>query len=119
MLLTPPVAETAGAATLVDSDGDGIADHITTTTTIGHEDSVNPAPGHVFFYAVQFNNGQENSSYGTVSAAKARVEAGYGVFRYAGVKASWEGLRFDDWSSILTERKLTLSTFSGGVYFRF
>ena len=51
--------------------------------------------------------------------AKARVEAGYGVFRHAGVKASWEGLRFDDWSSILTERKLTLSTVSGGVYFRF
>jgi hypothetical protein len=43
------------------------------TTTAGYEDTAIPAPGHVFFYAVQFNNGQEDSSYGTVSASKARV----------------------------------------------
>jgi len=50
-----------------------IVNHTTATTTAGYEDTAIPAPGHVFFYAVQFNNGQEDSSYGTVSANKARV----------------------------------------------
>ena len=49
-------------------------DHATTsTTTAGHEDTAMPAPGHVFFYAVQYFDGIENSSYGSESAGEARV----------------------------------------------
>jgi hypothetical protein len=42
-------------------------------STIGHEDAAVPAAGQVFFYAVQFFDGEQNSSYGSVSAGRARV----------------------------------------------
>jgi len=42
-------------------------------TTIGHEDAAVPAPGQVFFYAVQFFDGEQDSSYGSESAGRARV----------------------------------------------
>jgi hypothetical protein len=45
----------------------------TNTTTVEYEDTVVPAPGHVFFYAVQYFDGVGNSSYGSESAGKARV----------------------------------------------
>ncbi len=49
-------------------------EHATTsTTTVGYEDTAVPASGHVFFYAVQYFNGIENSSYGSESAGRARV----------------------------------------------
>ncbi|MBZ5637382.1 MAG: choice-of-anchor D domain-containing protein [Acidobacteriia bacterium] len=49
-------------------------DHATTaTTTAGFEDTAVPAPGHVFFYAVQYFDGIQSSSYGSESTAKARV----------------------------------------------
>jgi len=43
------------------------------TTTQGHEDSLVPAPGQAFFYAVQFFDGVQDSSYGSESAGRARV----------------------------------------------
>jgi len=43
------------------------------TTTVGHEDTAVPAPGQVFFYAVQFNDGIQDSSYGSESVGRARV----------------------------------------------
>jgi len=42
-------------------------------TTTGHEDTAIPAPGHAFFYAVQFFDGVADSSYGSESAGRARV----------------------------------------------
>jgi hypothetical protein len=49
-------------------------DHATTsTTTAGHEDTAIPAAGHAFFYAVQYFDGIENSSYGSESTGEARV----------------------------------------------
>jgi hypothetical protein len=50
-----------------------IAQDTTATTTIGHEDTAIPEPGQVFFYAVQYNDGREDSSYGSESAGRARV----------------------------------------------
>jgi hypothetical protein len=46
------------------------------TNTTGHEDAAAPAPGRVFFYAVQFNDGIEDSSYGSESVGWARVVSG-------------------------------------------
>jgi len=46
------------------------------TTTLGHEDTAVPAPGQVFFYAVQFYDGVAKSSYGSVSAGRAAVVTG-------------------------------------------
>lgn len=43
------------------------------TTTAGYEDATVPAPGKVFFYAVQFFDGIEESSYGSESVGRARV----------------------------------------------
>jgi hypothetical protein len=50
-----------------------IARRLTATTTAGHEDTAIPEPGKAFFYAVQFNDGIENSSYGSESVGRARV----------------------------------------------
>ena len=41
--------------------------------TTGNADSAIPAPGQVFFYAVQFNDGQKDSSYGSEFVGRARV----------------------------------------------
>jgi len=43
------------------------------TNTQGSEDSAVPAPGQVFFYAVQFFDGIQESSYGSESVGRARV----------------------------------------------
>jgi hypothetical protein len=43
------------------------------TTTLGHEDTATPAPGQAFFYAVQFYDGIEKSSYGSDSVGRASV----------------------------------------------
>jgi penicillin G amidase len=48
------------------------------TNTSGHEDTELPAPGQVFFYAVQFFDGIQESSYGSESAGRARVVSGGG-----------------------------------------
>ncbi|MBZ5639096.1 MAG: HYR domain-containing protein [Acidobacteriia bacterium] len=49
-------------------------EHATTnTTTVGYEDTEVPEPGHVFFYAVQYFDGVQDSSYGSESAGRARV----------------------------------------------
>lgn len=45
----------------------------TDTTTEGNQDSEMPKPGQVFFYLVQYNNGVDDSSYGTESANKPQV----------------------------------------------
>jgi len=45
-------------------------------STVGHEDAAVPAPGQVFFYAVQFFDGEQKSSYGSESAGRARVVNG-------------------------------------------
>ncbi len=50
-----------------------IARDTAATTTIGAEDAAIPEPGHVFFYAVQYDDGREDSSYGSESAGRARV----------------------------------------------
>ncbi len=50
-----------------------IARDTAATTTMGYEDTTIPAPGQVFFYAVQYNDGREDSSYGSESAGRARV----------------------------------------------
>ena len=50
-----------------------IAHDITATSTAGLEDTTVPAPGHVFFYAVQFYDGIEDSSYGSESVGRARI----------------------------------------------
>ncbi len=50
-----------------------IAHGISGTTTAGYEDRIVPVPGQVFFYAVQFNDGTQDSSYGSESAGRARV----------------------------------------------
>lgn len=50
-----------------------IARAMTSTTTVGYEDTAVPELGHVFFYAVQYNDGTQDSSYGSESAGKARV----------------------------------------------
>jgi hypothetical protein len=43
------------------------------TTTLGHEDTLIPAPGQAFFYAVQFFDGVADSSYGSDSVGRASV----------------------------------------------
>jgi hypothetical protein len=43
------------------------------TTTTGYEDLAAPAEGQVFFYLVQFHDGQKESAYGTETAGRARV----------------------------------------------
>jgi hypothetical protein len=48
------------------------------TNTDGHEDTDLPLPGQVFFYAVQFNDGIQDSSYGSESVGRARVVSGGG-----------------------------------------
>ncbi len=50
-----------------------VAQGITGTTTAGYEDTAVPEPGQVFFYVVQYNDGTQDSSYGSESAGKARV----------------------------------------------
>jgi hypothetical protein len=50
-----------------------IAPGTTATATIGYEDTAIPEPGEVFFYAVQYNDGREDSSYGSESAGRPRV----------------------------------------------
>ena len=52
-----------------------IAHGITATTTTGYADTTTPAPGQVFFYAVQFFDGVQDSSYGSESVGRARVIA--------------------------------------------
>jgi hypothetical protein len=42
-------------------------------TTAGREDNTIPPSGTVFFYAVQFHDGIQDSSYGTESVGRARV----------------------------------------------
>jgi len=46
------------------------------TNTTGNEDTAIPEPGRVFFYAVQFNDGIQDSSYGSESVGRARVVSG-------------------------------------------
>jgi hypothetical protein len=46
------------------------------TNTSGYEDAILPAPGQVFFYAVQFYDGIQESSYGSESVGRARVVSG-------------------------------------------
>jgi cysteine-rich repeat protein len=46
--------------------------------TTGNEDTDLPAPGQVFFYAVQFYDGVQESSYGSESVGRARVVSGGG-----------------------------------------
>ena len=43
------------------------------TTTSGHGDTAIPAPGQAFFYAVQFFDGIQDSSYGSEDVGRARV----------------------------------------------
>ncbi len=50
-----------------------IAADTTATTTTGYEDTAIPEPGQVFFYAVQYNDGTQDSSYGSESAGRPRV----------------------------------------------
>lgn len=60
------------------------------------------------------------TSFTQTEFAKARAEVGYGLLKHAGVKAAWEGLRFQDrGGSARPEVDLKLSTFSGGFYFSF
>ena len=42
-------------------------------STAGNEDQAMPAPGQAFFYAVQYYDGIDESSYGTETADKPRV----------------------------------------------
>ena len=49
-----------------------IASGLTAPTTLGHEDTVDPAAGEAFFYLVEYDDGGR-SSYGTVSASKPRA----------------------------------------------
>jgi hypothetical protein len=58
-----------GTVTCIESDS-------TDTTTAGREDSVVPAPGKAFFYLIQFNDGLQDSSYGSMSVGRARVVSG-------------------------------------------
>ncbi len=46
------------------------------TTTAGHEDGDLPEPGQAFFYAVQFYDGVQDSSYGSMSVGRSRVVSG-------------------------------------------
>jgi len=46
------------------------------TNTTGNEDTAIPAPGKAFFYAVQFNDGSRDSSYGSEDVGRARVVNG-------------------------------------------
>jgi hypothetical protein len=46
------------------------------SSTVGNADTAMPAPGQVFFYAVQFFDGISDSSYGSESADRARVVSG-------------------------------------------
>jgi len=46
------------------------------TNTSGYDDAILPAPGQVFFYAVQFYDGIQESSYGSESVGRARVVSG-------------------------------------------
>jgi penicillin amidase len=55
---------------------DCIENQSTDTTTSGHADTLQPAPGQVFFYVVQFFDGIEESSYGSESVGRARVTSG-------------------------------------------
>jgi penicillin amidase len=58
-----------GSVTCIESDS-------TDTTTAGREDSVVPPPGRAFFYLIQFNDGLQDSSYGSMSVGRARVVSG-------------------------------------------
>ena len=58
-----------GSVTCVESDS-------TDTTTAGAEDSSVPALGKAFFYLIQFNDGLQDSSYGSMSVGRARVVSG-------------------------------------------
>ena len=49
-----------------------IASGLTAPTTLGHEDTVDPAAGEAFFYLVEYDDGGR-SAYGTVSASKPRA----------------------------------------------
>lgn len=52
--------------------------------------------------------------------AKVRAEAGWSFAKYAGVKAGWEGMRFEDRRSSSGPRTdLKLGTLSGGFFFSF
>ena len=42
-------------------------------TTAGREDSALPEPGQAFFYLVEYDDGNAESSYGSASAAKPRT----------------------------------------------
>ncbi|HJQ97919.1 MAG TPA: hypothetical protein VJ826_06350, partial [Candidatus Polarisedimenticolaceae bacterium] len=46
------------------------------TTTAGREDSTVPQLGKAFFYLIQFNDGLQDSSYGSMSVGRARVVSG-------------------------------------------
>jgi cysteine-rich repeat protein len=46
------------------------------TNTTGDEDTDLPEPGQVYFYAVQFYDGIQDSSYGSESVGRARVVSG-------------------------------------------
>lgn len=43
------------------------------SNTTGNADTAVPQPGQVFFYTVQFNDGNKDSSYGSVDVGRARV----------------------------------------------
>ena len=45
------------------------------TNTSGNADTAMPQPGQVFFYAVQFYDGIQDSSYGSEDVGRARVVA--------------------------------------------
>jgi hypothetical protein len=47
--------------------------NVVTNETVGAEDTAIPEPGKAFFYLIQFYDGTRESSYGEVSAPKARV----------------------------------------------
>ena len=48
------------------------------TSTAGFDDDEIPPPGQAFFYAVQFNDGRDDSSYGSIGVGRARVVTGGG-----------------------------------------
>jgi penicillin G amidase len=52
--------------------------HSFDTSTAGFDDNEIPAPGQAFFYAVQFNDGRDDSSYGSIGVGRARVVSGGG-----------------------------------------
>ena len=50
-----------------------IAHGIVATSSAGYDDTAVPAPGQAFFYAVQYFDGVQKSSFGSESAGRARV----------------------------------------------